>query len=523
MIFWIIIFLLFLIYKWLTSDHDYFKKINVPFDRPLPLVGNLLGIVLQKESIVEITTRNYYKYKDYKVYGFFNFLQPSFMITDPELIKKITIKDFDHFLNHIEAFEIDRLFSRTVFAMRDKKWRDMRTTLSPIFTSSKMKIMFGLLGEQSNDFVKFMHEQVESGKNLNVEVAEIFSRYTADAISTAALGFKGESVRNEKCEAYTILKLMQNNFNGSLGALKFLLAFTLPKVYKFFDIQLVGKEVNDFFKRIVIDEINLREKKNFYRPDMIQLLLQARKGQLKNEEINENDLSNFSAHTEFDVSLKNEKMSHFEDLDWIAQGFVMFGAGFDTSTDLLQIICYELSFNKNIQNDLIAEIDKIDAVETISYETLHKMKFLDMVVSETLRKWPPAGQLDRCCNKEYKLDLENGKSVIIEKGKNVFLPVYQIHHDPDYYTEPEKFNPYRFSDENKENLVPGTFLPFGIGPRACLASRFALMSVKLILVKILNDFKIEPCEKTPAKLTYQANINFKFNEKIFLNFIPRSK
>jgi cytochrome P450 family 9 len=70
--------------------------------------------------------------------------------------------------------------------MRDKKWRDMRTTLSPIFTSSKMRMMFGLLGDQSNDFVKFLQEQVPSGKNFNVEVAEIFSRYTADSISTAA-------------------------------------------------------------------------------------------------------------------------------------------------------------------------------------------------------------------------------------------------------------------------------------------------------------------------------------------------
>jgi cytochrome P450 family 9 len=521
MILWLTLLLILLAYKWLTSDHDYFKKINIPFEKPLPLVGNLLKIMLQKESIVEITTKSYYKFKHNKIYGMFNFLQSSFVLTDPEVIKTITVRDFDHFLNHNDAFEVDRLFSRTIFVMRDKKWRDMRTTLSPIFTSSRMKMMFGLLGEQSNDFVKFLQEQAAVGKNKTVDIAEIFSRYTADAISTTALGFMGDSVRNEKSELYSILQQFKKDFTGSLGALKFLLSFTLPKVYKLFDIQIVGKDVNEFFKKVVLDEMDTRERKGLYRPDVIQLLMDARKGQLKNEDLNEKDLSNFSAHTEFDVSVKNEKLSHFDDLDWIAQGFMFFGAGFDTSTDLLQVTCYELALNRDIQRDLIAEVDEVGA-ESITYEALHKMKFLDMVVSESLRKWPPAGQLDRMCNKEYKLDLGNGKSVKIEKGKIVFLPVYQIHHDPDYFAEPEKFNPYRFSDENKHNIVSGTYLAFGSGPRSCLASRFALMSVKLVLTRILSKFTVETCEKTPKKLTYQPNINFKFNETIFLNFIPRN-
>jgi cytochrome P450 family 9 len=331
-------------------------------------------------------------------------------------------------------------------------------------------------------------------------------------------------VRNENSEVYSILKTMQKVFNGPLGAMKFLLSFTLPKVYKFFDIQLVGKDIHDFFRRVVIDEMDAREKKGLYRPDVIQLLLQARKGQLNSEDSSEKELSNFSAHTEFDVSLKNEKLSHFDDLDWIAQGFMFFGAGFDTSTDLLQTICYELALNPEIQEELMAEIDAIE-IETVSYEALHKMKYLDMVVSETLKMWPPAGQFDRSCNKTYELDLGDGKSVTIEKGKIVFLPVYQIHHDADYYPEPEKFNPHRFSDENRQNLVSGTYLPFGSGPRSCLASRFALMSVKLVLVKILSKFRIETCANTPKKLTYQPNINInlKFNEKIFLDFIPRDK
>lgn len=244
-----------------------------------------------------------------------------------------------------------------------------------------------------------------------------------------------------------------------------------------------------------------------------------------NDEISDKELSNFSAHTEFDVSLKTEKMSNFDDVEWIAQGFLFFGAGFDTSADLLQMTCYELAVNRDsVQSDLIAEIDQtLNALDgsDISYEMLHKMKFLDMVISESLRKWPPAAQTERCCNKDYNLDLENGSSVKIRKGQVVFVPIYQIHHDPEFFSEPEKFDPYRFSEENKNQIASGTYLPFGVGPRSCLASRFALMSAKLVIFKLLSKFTIDVCDKTPKKMTYQPNLTFKLNETIYLNFVPR--
>lgn len=464
MFLWLILIVLFFAFRWLTKDHDYFEKIGIPFEKPLPLVGNTLKLVLQKESIIDITERQYQKFKKFQIYGFFNFLQPTFMLTDPELIKRITVKDFDHFLNHNPAFEMDDLFSRTLFVMRDKRWRDMRTTLSPIFTGSKMKMMFGLLSDHSKDFVKYMQEKCEKGQTRNVNIPDIFSRYTADGISTVALGFVGDSVRNESSEVYMIVKQMDKDFNGTMGVLKFMLSFLLPQVYKILNLQLTSKNVYEFFRHAVIDVMNEREKKNISRPDVIQLLLQSRKGQLTNEtndQLDETELKNFSAHTEFDVSLKNEKMSNFEENDWIAQGFLFFGAGFDTSTSTLQILFYELAQNPQIQDDLLAEIDEVCENGDVFYEALHKMKLLDMIVSEVLRKWPPAGQLDRCCNKDYMLELNDGKKLKILKGTVIFLPVYNIHHDAEYFEDPEKFDPYRFDDENQKSIRPGTYLPFG--------------------------------------------------------------
>lgn len=136
---------------------------------------------------------------------------------------------------------------------------------------------------------------------------------------------------------------------------------------------------------------------------------------------------------------------------------------------------YELAKNPEIQTELIKEVDEVkESLEgkPITYEILHKMKLLDMVISEALRKWPSAPQVvNRVVTKPYILKNAKGNSVRFEVGDNMFIPVVGLHYDEDYWPDPQKFDPYRFSDENKNSIHPGTYLPFGIGPRTCIGSR----------------------------------------------------
>lgn len=146
-------------------------------------------------------------------------------------------------------------------------------------------------------------------------------------------------------------------------------------------------------------------------------------------------------------------------------------ARYDTTSFLLHLICYELAFNIEVQEELQNEIDSTLAEldgKPISYEALHKMKLLDMVVSEGLRIWPPAPQTDRSCQKDYNLKNNDGTTITIKKGEIVFFPIYSFHRDEAYWPNPNKFDPQRFSDENKASIVPGSYFPFGSGPRACI-------------------------------------------------------
>lgn len=90
-----------------------------------------------------------------------------------------------------------------------------------------------------------------------------------------------------------------------------------------------------------------------------------------------------------------------------------------------------------------------------------------IIFAETLRKYPVVPFLNRELINDYTF--ENSK-IIIPKGLKIWIPVYGIHHDPDIYPNPEKFDPERFSEDKIKKRHPMHYLPFGHGPRNCIGT-----------------------------------------------------
>ncbi|XP_036165857.1 cytochrome P450 3A19-like isoform X2 [Myotis myotis] len=153
---------------------------------------------------------------------------------------------------------------------------------------------------------------------------------------------------------------------------------------------------------------------------------------------------------------------------------------------------YLLATHPDVQQKLHKEIDAtFPNKATPTYDALAQMEYLDMVMNESLRLFPIAGRLERVCKKDVEI---NG--VFIPKGTVVMVPSYVLHLDPTYWTEPEEFHPERFSKENKDRINPYIYTPFGNGPRNCIGMRFALMNMKIALVRVLQNFSFKPCKET---------------------------
>jgi len=123
------------------------------------------------------------------------------------------------------------------------------------------------------------------------------------------------------------------------------------------------------------------------------------------------------------------------------------------------------------------------------------MTYLDQVFCESLRLFPPAMRTDRTCTKNCDV----GPYHFI-KGDIVNISIVGVHYDEEFWPEPTKFDPDRFAPENKDNIVPYSYMPFGVGPRNCIGMRLANLEAKIAVAQIIKHFKIKRCEKTEVPI-----------------------
>lgn len=178
----------------------------------------------------------------------------------------------------------------------------------------------------------------------------------------------------------------------------------------------------------------------------------------------------------------------------------------------MAFVCHQLAVNPKYQNKLYKEILKVKESlngKSIGYDQIQKMEYLDMIISETLRMYPLAPASDRIVTKPYIIEDYDGTRVQLNVGDRVWLPTIGVHMDPQYFTDPDKFDPERFSEENRPSNLSTVYTPFGVGPRNCIGNRFALMQCKAVIYKLIEKFKLDQCKKTqhPLKLAARtANV-----------------
>ncbi|XP_017031968.1 cytochrome P450 9b2 [Drosophila kikkawai] len=489
----------FLIYKWSTATFKTFQERGLYFEKPYPLVGNMAGSALQKASFQKQLSEFYDRTRQHKIVGLFNLRTPMIQLNDPELIKKICVKDFDHFPNHQLFIKTnERLINDMLSVMRDQRWKHMRTTLTPVFTAAKMRSMFTLMNDSFAECLQHLDTEsgAASGRSFEVDMKVLCNKLSNDVIATTAFGLKVNSFDNPKNEFYEIGQSLV--FSRGSQFFKFMLSSLVPKIFSLLKLTIFESSKVDYFVRLVVEAIKYREKQNINRPDMIQLLMEAKK----------------------------ESQDNWSDDEIVAQCFIFFFAAFENNSNLICTTAYELLHNPEIQQRLYEEVKETREAlkgESLTYDAVQKMNYMDMVISESLRKWTLAAVTDRCCSKDYTLTDDDGTKLFDFKvGDRINIPISGLHMDDRYFPEPKKFDPERFSEERKGELVPYTYLPFGVGPRNCIGNRYALMQVKGMFYNLLLKYKIEASPRTEKDLWGSARgFNFTPRSGFWMQLVPR--
>ncbi|KAK5645831.1 hypothetical protein RI129_004295 [Pyrocoelia pectoralis] len=448
-------------YYLIAENYDYWKKRGVPYIKPKPFFGSILEVALGRAHPGKYIGQYYYKF-DSPYFGFFAFKKPYLVITDLDLIKTILIKDFNSFANRyfVSDKNIDPIMSSGLFAIHNPTWKWLRHKLSPFLSLAKIKLMVPLIQECNDCLRDYLNENIEK----TMEVKEVSAKYATDVIVKCSFGINSNSFKREDGFRLAGKALLGQSFRRSLIVFSYYYA---PKLVKIFKFRFIESSAVEFIRKVVLETYRKREESGVKnkRKDLIDILIE-----MKNEG---------AEFEEFKL----------DDDTLVAQAVTLFSSGFEAAASTLAFTLHELAVNPDIQHKLREEIRNVmEKDKDLSFSGIQSMKYLNMAVTETMRKFSATSFIHRECLEDYKI---SSTGLVIEKGTPIIVGQYGLHYDEKYFPDPQKYKPERFSDDNDSNLTNRSYLPFGEGPRACIGQMLGILLVKMAVMEILRNFSIE--------------------------------
>lgn len=554
----LLVFLISSYCMYLRSTYSYWSKRGIKGPTPLPIVGNFLSFIIRDRwKLPKEWTKKYGK-----VYGIYQASTPRLIVGDAELLRQMTVKDFDAFPNHEVSDMLNTYQKEFIFFLQDHRWKRVRSLLSPTFTSGKIKRMYQLLDTCADDLIGAFDEarsprldprkryksSIPACKQGVVNLKQLFSLFTMDAIATCCYGLKlkrdigttslqAAASRNEFVRiTYKLFNFTWVRFLTAIVVPRLLLVrlgFTVSDVGDYAELisvaekliatrraQLSSKKVDDYMQilleassddKLELDEMDTLE--NHHAGLTHESLIADQKVLLKQAmDIDAEDAMIDSKKANGNVDgvegkgLSLNKKIALTDSELMANVMFLLAVGLETTASLLTACVYALAFYQDVQERLCEELSKVAQWNEkrtelkFEYESITACRYLDAVISESLRYATPVVLTDRVSTRDYYIEKYN---LHIPKGSKVQFDLYGVMNNQEYWPEPDKFNPDRFMPDQKEKIVPGSYCPFGMGPRHCLGMRFSLTESKLALAKLLMHFRFEPAPNT----TFPPNSN----------------
>jgi cytochrome P450 len=168
-------------------------------------------------------------------------------------------------------------------------------------------------------------------------------------------------------------------------------------------------------------------------------------------------------------------------------------AGTETTAGVLSWVCYLLSRHPDVLRRLQAELDETLGDGEVRHTDLGNLRYLQQVIAETLRLYPPTWMLMR----RPVADVSLGQWTI-PAGATVLFSIFALHRDPALYERPERFDPDRWAPDRAAAIQRGTYIPFGSGVRGCAGEHFARTEIAVILSVMLRQYSLYPACARPA-------------------------
>ena len=299
------------------------------------------------------------EFKDEKFFGYFSLGKPMLVVQDLEMVKTMKTKDFRHFPDTQDenisrtmrtGGDLDSLFNHNIGSARGDEWRDVRSSLSPVFTSGKMKAMMKFIVEVSENLLEEMEKKSEIGE---FELKDVTGKFSLDALASCAFGIDFNSFGGAKSSAFVehASQLFKQDIWGLLAIFKFLPG--VPRLFQMLNINVQKPKTTKFFKDIVTDTLRARANSGEKRNDIIDMMVDAMKQIAMEKEEDEMEHEQF----EQDMKFTHKQKRKMTEQDIVSNLIVLLIVGYDTTGMTLAAILWALSENPDVQEKLRREVD----------------------------------------------------------------------------------------------------------------------------------------------------------------------
>ncbi|XP_053679855.1 cytochrome P450 4d2-like [Anopheles nili] len=340
-------------------------------------------------------------------------------------------------------------------------WFTNRRALTGAFHFKILDSYVPIFDEQADVLVRKLH----SFKDAPVDVFSLAKLYTLDVILETSMGVRCNAQLEDSAYVRAVSNLSGITFWRMYNIMGFSdWSFRLTKHYKTYKESL---RINHEFTTSVIK--------------------QRRAELLASSDTTSDDTNSEKRRLSLlDILLRSDITGRqFDDQEVYSQVNNFMFAGHDTTSSAITFILYACAKNGGVQKRMLEEImDVIPDDQPISQQHITKLKYMDQVIKESFRMYSPVPYYSRHIDRDTTI---NG--VPVQKGWTIVFGAYMMHHNPEYFPEPDQFRPERF-DESEENRNPFVYIPFSAGSRNCIGQKFAMNELKTVLSKIIRNFKV---------------------------------
>ncbi|XP_062559056.1 cytochrome P450 4C1-like [Armigeres subalbatus] len=461
---------------WSIGQKNRFSK-DIDVVQPwYPLVGNLLMIIgkddLQKFQII---SREFNR--EAKLFRCYLGPIPVFCTGDPNMAQQI-LTDFTD-----KPYLYDFLkVKKGVFAANAHIWRDQRKALSPAFNTRILASYLSIFTNRSKNMIRRLEPMAVTGETFNI--LDYATTCTLEMVCETTLGFDSSAFNGIE------------EFGAKIHRVFSIAARRIMKFHHHFDF--IYRWYED-----CRDDKTLREYLTAY---VMQVYEDAHdrysKGLMNNiADVDENQC--FRKPQTFVNQLFTSTIRKFERDEIIDNIQTMIGAGTDTSAHVIAFTLLQLAWDSHYQQKVYEEIVQVfpEKEPNVTMERLSELKLTEMVLNEILRLYPAGPILLR--ENKAKTTLCDQQ---LPKGCMFAINIFNIHRRKDLWgPDADCFNPERFSPERSAGRHPFAFLGFSGGPRNCLASRYAMISMKIMILFLMKSFRFKTnIRKEDIRFKYDA-------------------